>query len=158
MSNEITNATPVAIDPKSFADQLKDKLNLEIAMLMTPEQWQALLESAIKSFTAPIPEMDYKYDSYTSKKAYYANGKTSPSQFETLVHKELTDMTQRKTIEYLRSPEMAEKFNNTLAGMGLNNHIDQLLVTHGPDIINRWLANSMQSAFSSFYQNMQIGR
>jgi hypothetical protein len=61
----------VKFDPRQFAEQLKDKIRLDIAQFLPEDEWKSLIEAEVKGFIEGRWE---KEDYYRDRQRYYPSG------------------------------------------------------------------------------------
>lgn len=127
MANEIE-----AFNPHRFADQIKDKIRLDMLDLMPLEQRQALIEKAIRDFITPEPDR-------------YGSRRLSP--LTTVVHDLLTKEVQDMVRETLKSPEFRPQWDGMRNQAG--EAIQKFLRENAAEVIGVWLQSAFQNAVSS---------
>lgn len=122
-------------DSGALADQLRDKIRVDMAELMPPEVWRNLLKSEIEAFFEPRKITDYHGR---------PTGKTEPSVFRTVVESVIKDEAKKHLVDMLQQPEWAGFWegHRHLAGI----KIRDLIREAAPDIVAALLGDAIQRA------------
>jgi hypothetical protein len=84
----------VKFDPRQFAEQLKDKIRLEIAQFLPEDEWKRLIEDEVKAFI----------EGRWEKEGYYSQdrGRYYPSGLRLAVTSVMEVQTKKITEDYMR--------------------------------------------------------
>ena len=125
-------------NPHNLADQLRDKIRIDMAELMPPEMWQALLRTEIEGFFKGKETKDYR-----------GNVSRSPSAFHGIVHEEMTKIAKKLVAEKLEA-EWDAGWNAKAGEL-----IMDLIKQNAGEFLSTLLADQMQGMINAFAQQLQ---
>jgi hypothetical protein len=118
-------------DPADIVEQLRDKIRLEAAKLMTEEQWKSLLESELRTFFRD------HHDGYRDREAKYKG----------IVRDVMAEAARDRIREAMESPAWASEWSETEGEGGLQ----------PTKVIRDFLRDHMQSLLNAALQNVVGG-
>lgn len=128
-------------DPAGLAEQLRDKIRVDMATLMPDEMWQELLEKEVKTFFQSREDRQYG-----------GRPKILASVFHGIVIDVLREETRGRVKEMLNSKEWVGFWENSKLTAG--EEIKELITKNAPEILSALLANSLQGAVQSMRDNL----
>lgn len=138
MTTEI--AKPFDFDPGKLAEQLRDKIRIDMAKLMPDAMWEGLLKK----------EADKFFAEETERRSY---GKLQViTDFGRVVNEVLEEETKRRVKEMLSSSEWAGYWGGQ--GEVAGERIKELVLENSSQILASLLANSIQGVVSQMNINM----
>jgi len=128
----MTEETIVKFDPRQFAEQLKDKIRLDIATFLPEEEWKRLIEAEVKAFLE---------ESWAEKQTYGCNRVAVPSGLRVAVwnvlSKETETLVKQALIEYKQVDYPKQ----------VSIKVDTLIAEHLDEIVRGVMGPIMQRLF-----------
>ena len=142
MSTGLATTSPVRIDAASLAEQLKDKIRLDLAELMPEEVWQKLVQEQIHSFLTEEPPSNH----------WEERNKKNPPLLRKIVHDVLGQIAREKVKEMLATPEWEGFWDGERKMAGV--HIETLIKENASEILFGLLQQSFQGVVSQMKEQM----
>jgi len=135
-------AKPIEFDPRALAEQLRDKIRVDMATLMPDEMWEALLKKEMETFFEKQTTTDYHGRRTVDR----------PSVFHEIVTEIMREETKKRVRDMLNKPEWDGFWDGQEQRAG--EKIEELIKKNAGAILASVLSESISSVVGQMRHNL----